>query len=64
MKVKMNEFIKDNDCYNGFTAYRAYCALFGLVYDDVVTLESEDMFFDEFIEWLEHFMYYHSLLSG
>lgn len=59
MKVKMNEFIKDNDCYNGFTAYRAYCALFGLVYDDVVTLESEDMFFDEFIEWLEHFMYYH-----
>ena len=58
MKVKMNEFIKDNDCYNGFTAYRAYCALFGLVYNDVVTLESEDMFFDEFIEWLEDFMYY------
>ena len=28
-------------------------------YNDVVTLESEDMCFDEFIEWLEHFMYCH-----
>ena len=58
MKVKIDEFIKGNDCYNGFTAYRAYCAVFWLVYDDVVTLESEDMCFDEFIEWLEDFMYY------
>ena len=59
MKVKIDEFIKGNDCYNGFTAYRAYCAVFGLVYDDVVTLESEDMCFDEFIDWLECFMYCH-----
>ena len=59
MKVKIDEFIKENDYYNGFTAYRAYCAVFGLVYDDVVTLESEDMCLDEFIEWLEHFMYCH-----
>lgn len=58
MKVKIDEFIKGIDCYNGFTAYRAYCAVFGLVYNDVVTLESEDMCFDEFIEWLEDFMYY------
>ena len=58
MKVKIDEFIKGNDCYNGFTAYRAYCAVFGLVYDAVVTLESEDMCFDEFIEWLADFMYY------
>lgn len=28
-------------------------------YNDVVTLESENMCFDEFIEWLEHFMYCH-----
>ena len=28
-------------------------------YNDVVTLESEDMCFDEFIEWLKHFMYCH-----
>ena len=28
-------------------------------YNDVVTLESEDMCLDEFIEWLEHFMYCH-----
>lgn len=59
MKVKMDEFIMGNDCYNGFTAYRAYCAVFGLAYDDVVTLESEDMCFDEFIDWLECFMYCH-----
>lgn len=58
MEMKMNEFIKENDYYNGFTAYRAYCAVFGLVYDDVVTIESEEMLFDEFIEWLEDFMYY------
>lgn len=31
MKVKMDEFIKGNDCYNGFTAYRWYCAVFGFL---------------------------------
>ena len=41
MKVKMNEFIKENDYYKGFTAYRAYCEVFGLHYSDVVTLESD-----------------------
>ena len=58
MEMKMNEFIKENDYYNGFTAYRAYCDVFGLTYNDVRTIESEEMLFDEFIEWLEDFMYY------
>lgn len=58
MEMKMNEFIKENDYYNGFTAYRAYCDVFGLTYSDVRTIESEEMLFDEFIEWLEDFMYY------
>ena len=31
IKVKMDEFNKGNDCYNGFTAYRWYCAVFGFL---------------------------------
>lgn len=31
MKVKMDEFIKGNDCHNGFTAYGWYCAVFGFL---------------------------------
>jgi len=57
MEIEMDEFIKENDCYNGFTAYIAYCYVFDLTYDEVIRLESEEMCLDEFIEWLEDFMY-------
>ena len=56
MISKFNEFIKCAYC-DGFTAYMAYCYIFDIRYDVAMCIESKDMTFEAFREWLEQYLY-------
>ena len=59
MISKFNEFIKCAYC-DGFVAYMAYCYIFNIRYDVAMRIESKDMTFEAFREWLEQYLYeYH-----
>lgn len=59
MISKFNEFIKCAYC-DGFAAYMAYCYIFDIQHDLSMRIESKDMSFEEFREWLEQYIYeYH-----
>ena len=59
MISKFNEFIKCAYC-DGFVAYMAYCYIFNIRYDVAMRIESKDMTFEAFREWLEQYIYeYH-----
>lgn len=51
MISKFKEFIKCAYC-DGFTAYMAYCYIFDIQYDVAMSIESKDMTFEAFREWL------------
>lgn len=55
MISKFNEFIKCAYC-DGFTAYMAYCYIFDIQYDVAMRIESKDMPFEEFREWLSDYI--------
>ena len=56
MISKFNEFIKCAYC-DGFVAYMAYCYIFNIRYDVAMRIESKDMTFEAFREWLEQYLY-------
>ena len=59
MISKFNEFIKCAYC-DGFVAYMAYCYVFDIQYDVAMRIESKDMTFEAFREWLQQYIYeYH-----
>ena len=57
MISKMERFIIENDYANGFTAYMAYCYVFDIYYDKYIHMDSEDMSFEDFKDWLSDYMY-------
>ena len=56
MISKFNEFIKCAYC-DGFVAYMAYCYVFDIQYDVAMRIESKDMTFEAFREWLQQDLY-------
>ena len=62
MISRFNDFLDTCNCCDGdgFTAYMAYCYIFDIRYDVAMRIESKDMTFEAFREWLQQYIYeYH-----
>lgn len=60
MISKLSDFTEECAYCDGFTAYMAYCYIFDIRYDVAMCIESKDMTFEAFREWLEQYIYeYH-----
>ena len=60
MISKLSDFTEECAYCDGFTAYMAYCYIFNIRYDVAMRIESKDMTFEEFREWLQQYLYeYH-----
>ena len=60
MILKMNRFIKENVFSDGFTAYMAYCYIFDMPFEEHIRIDSDEMSFEDFREWLNDYIYnYH-----
>ena len=57
MISKMDDFLLGYDYLDGFTAYMAYCCVFGIDFDYHILIDSEDMSFADFREWLSLYIY-------
>ena len=57
MISKMEDFLLGYDYLDGFTAYMAYCCVFDIQYDEHIRIDSEDMSFADFREWLSLYIY-------
>lgn len=57
MNSKMESFIIECGYASGFTAYMAYCYMFDIQYDKYIHIDSEDMSFEDFKDWLSDYMY-------
>lgn len=57
MISRFNDFLETFKYCDGFTAYMAYCYIFGIRYDVAMRIESKDMTFEAFREWLEQYLY-------
>ena len=61
MISKMNRFIKENGFTDGFTAYMAYCYIFDMPFEEHIRIDSDEMSFEDFREWLNDYIYnYHA----
>lgn len=57
---KLSDFTEECAYCDGFAAYMAYCYIFDIRYDVAMRIESKDMTFEAFREWLEQYIYeYH-----
>ena len=56
MISKMNRFIKENVFSDGFTAYMAYCYIFDMPFEEHIRIDSDEMFFEDFREWLDDYL--------
>ena len=52
MISKMNRFIHGNGFTDGFTAYMAYCYVFDMPFEEHIRIDSDEMSFEDFREWL------------
>ena len=60
MISKIDRFIKENGITDGFTAYMAYCYIFDMPFEEHIRIDSDEMSFEDFREWLDDYMYnYH-----
>ena len=60
MISRFNDFLETFKYCDGFAAYMAYCYVFDIQYDVAMRIESKDMTFEAFREWLEQYLYeYH-----
>ena len=57
MISKFNDFLETFKYCDGFTAYMAYCYIFNIRYDVAMRIESKDMTFEAFREWLQQYLY-------
>lgn len=57
MISRFNDFLETFKYCDGFTAYMAYCYIFNIRYDVAMRIESKDMSFEAFREWLEQYLY-------
>ena len=57
MNSKMESFIIECGYANGFTAYMAYCYMFDIQYDKYIRIDSDEMSFEDFQDWLSNYMY-------
>lgn len=57
MISRFNDFLETFKYCDGFTAYMAYCYIFNIRYDVAMRIESKDMTFEAFREWLEQYLY-------
>lgn len=57
MISRFNDFLEACKCCDGFTAYMAYCYIFDIQYDVAMRIESKDMTFEAFREWLQQYIY-------
>lgn len=57
MISRFNDFLETFKYCDGFTAYMAYCYIFNIRYDVAMRIESKDMAFEAFREWLEQYLY-------
>lgn len=57
MISRFNDFLETFKYCDGFTAYMAYCYIFDIQYDVAIRIESKDMTFEAFREWLEQYIY-------
>lgn len=57
MISRFNDFLETFKYCDGFTAYMAYCYIFDIRYDVAMRIESKDMTFEAFREWLEQYLY-------
>lgn len=57
MISRFNDFLETFKYCDGFTAYMAYCYIFDIQYDVAIRIESKDMSFEAFREWLEQYLY-------
>ena len=61
MISKINRFIKENGFADGFTAYMAYCYIFDMPFEEHIRIDSDEMSFEDFREWLNNYIYnYHA----
>lgn len=57
MISRFNDFLETFKYCDGFTAYMAYCYIFNIRYDVAMRIESKDMTFEAFREWLQQYLY-------
>lgn len=57
MISRFNDFLETFKYCDGFTAYMAYCYIFDIRYDVAMRIESKDMTFEAFREWLQQYIY-------
>ena len=57
MISRFNDFLETFKYCDGFTAYMAYCYIFDIQYDVAIRIESKDMSFEAFREWVEQYLY-------
>ena len=57
MISRFNDFLETFKYCDGFVAYMAYCYVFDIQYDVAMRIESKDMTFEEFREWLQQYLY-------
>ena len=57
MISQMEDFLLGYDYLDAFTAYMAYCCVFDIQYDEHIRIDSEDMSFADFREWLSLYIY-------
>ena len=56
MISKLSDFTEECAYCDGFTAYMAYCYIFDIQYDLSMRIESKDMSFEAFREWLSDYI--------
>ena len=56
MISKLSDFTEECAYCDGFTAYMAYCYIFDIQYDLSMSIESKDMTFEAFREWLSDYI--------
>lgn len=57
MISRFNDFLETFKYCDGFTAYMTYCYIFDIRYDVAMRIESKDMTFEAFREWLQQYIY-------
>ena len=56
MISKLSDFTEECAYCDGFVAYMAYCYIFDIQYDEHIRIESKDMSFEAFREWLSDYI--------